>query len=106
MGLIAGAFAKLVVPGEGPGGRRCPDVRLIDHQTPDAHAAPAGVVPLKRRGIHHLGRTMHAVGLAARVRVGNGTAVVDRMALAILENFQGEVPDVLRPLGAPDRVAS
>ena len=26
----------------------------------------------------------------------NGTAVVDRMALAILENFQGEVPDVLR----------
>ena len=36
----------------------------------------------------------------------NGTAVVDRMALAILENFQGEVPDVLRTLGAPDRVAS
>ena len=36
----------------------------------------------------------------------NGTAVVDRMALAILENFQGDVPDVLRPLGAPDRVAS
>jgi seryl-tRNA synthetase len=36
----------------------------------------------------------------------NGTAVVDRMALAILENFQGEVPDVLRRLGAPDRVAS
>jgi seryl-tRNA synthetase len=36
----------------------------------------------------------------------NGTAVVDRMALAILENFQGEVPDMLRPLGAPDRVAS
>lgn len=36
----------------------------------------------------------------------NGTAVVDRMALAILENFQGDVPDVLRPLGAPERVAS
>ena len=35
----------------------------------------------------------------------NGTAVVDRMALAILENFQGDVPDVLRELGAPDRVA-
>ncbi|HUQ22113.1 MAG TPA: serine--tRNA ligase [Gaiellaceae bacterium] len=34
----------------------------------------------------------------------NGTAVVDRMALAILENFQGEVPDVLRAYGAPDRV--
>ena len=34
----------------------------------------------------------------------NGTAVVDRMALAILENFQGEVPDALRPYGSPDRV--
>jgi seryl-tRNA synthetase len=34
----------------------------------------------------------------------NGTAVVDRMALAILENFQGEVPDVLREFGAPERV--
>jgi seryl-tRNA synthetase len=34
----------------------------------------------------------------------NGTAVVDRMALAILENFQGEVPDVLREYGAPERV--
>jgi seryl-tRNA synthetase len=35
----------------------------------------------------------------------NGTAVVDRMALAILENFQGEVPDVLRDFGAPERVS-
>ena len=34
----------------------------------------------------------------------NGTAVVDRMALAILENFQGDVPDVLRSYGAPERV--
>jgi seryl-tRNA synthetase len=34
----------------------------------------------------------------------NGTAVVDRMALAILENLQGEVPDALRPFGAPERV--
>jgi seryl-tRNA synthetase len=40
------------------------------------------------------------------VHMLNGTAVVDRMALAILENFQGDVPDVLRPFGAPDRVAS
>ncbi len=38
------------------------------------------------------------------VHMLNGTAVVDRMALAILENFQGDVPDVLRSLGAPDRV--
>jgi seryl-tRNA synthetase len=34
----------------------------------------------------------------------NGTAVVDRMALAILENLEGEVPDVLREYGAPERV--
>jgi seryl-tRNA synthetase len=34
----------------------------------------------------------------------NGTAVVDRMALAILENLQGDVPDVLRQYGAPERV--
>jgi seryl-tRNA synthetase len=34
----------------------------------------------------------------------NGTAVVDRMALAILENLQGDVPEVLRGYGAPERV--
>jgi seryl-tRNA synthetase len=38
------------------------------------------------------------------VHMLNGTAVVDRMALAILENFQGDVPDALRPYGSPDRV--
>jgi seryl-tRNA synthetase len=34
----------------------------------------------------------------------NGTAVTDRAVLAILENFQGAVPDVLRQYGAPERV--
>ena len=38
------------------------------------------------------------------VHMLNGTAVVDRMALAILENFQGEVPDALLSYGAPTRV--
>jgi seryl-tRNA synthetase len=38
------------------------------------------------------------------VHMLNGTAVVDRMALAILENFQGDVPEVLRQYGAPERV--
>jgi seryl-tRNA synthetase len=38
------------------------------------------------------------------VHMLNGTAVVDRMALAILENFQGDVPDVLRQFGAPARI--
>ena len=34
----------------------------------------------------------------------NGTAVTDRWLLAILENFQGEVPDALRAYGAPATV--
>jgi seryl-tRNA synthetase len=38
------------------------------------------------------------------VHMLNGTAVVDRMALAVLENFGGDVPDVLRRNGAPDRI--
>jgi seryl-tRNA synthetase len=38
------------------------------------------------------------------VHMLNGTAVVDRMALAILENLQGGVPDVLREYGAPERI--
>jgi seryl-tRNA synthetase len=36
----------------------------------------------------------------------NGTAATDRFVLAILENFQGEVPAVLREFGAPERVSS
>jgi seryl-tRNA synthetase len=36
----------------------------------------------------------------------NGTVVTDRTLLALLENFQGDVPDVLVPYGAPARVAS
>jgi seryl-tRNA synthetase len=38
------------------------------------------------------------------VHLLNGTAVTDRWVLAILENFGGEVPDVLREFGAPERV--
>ena len=34
----------------------------------------------------------------------NGTAVTDRWLLALLENFQGEVPDALQRFGAPARV--
>jgi seryl-tRNA synthetase len=35
----------------------------------------------------------------------NGTAVTDRWVLAILENFRGDVPDVLVEFGAPDRIS-
>ena len=51
-----------------------------------------------------LGTRYRANGAPQPVHTLNGTAVVDRMALAILENFQGGVPDVLRPYGAPERV--
>lgn len=34
----------------------------------------------------------------------NGTAVVDRMVLALLENFQGRVPQALHHFGAPETV--
>jgi len=40
----------------------------------------------------------------ATVHTLNGTAVTDRALLAVLENFQGDVPEVLRPYGAPERV--
>jgi seryl-tRNA synthetase len=36
----------------------------------------------------------------------NGTAAVDRMALALLENLQGDVPDALVAYGAPEKVVS
>ena len=38
------------------------------------------------------------------VHLLNGTAVTDRYVLAILENLQGDVPEVLREYGAPARV--
>jgi seryl-tRNA synthetase len=36
----------------------------------------------------------------------NGTMVTDRALLAILENFQGEIPDALGEYGAPQRVTA
>jgi seryl-tRNA synthetase len=51
-----------------------------------------------------LGIRMRGEGGPEPVHMLNGTAVVDRMALAVLENFQGDVPDVLRQFGAPPRV--
>jgi seryl-tRNA synthetase len=35
----------------------------------------------------------------------NGTAATDRWVLALLENFQGDVPEALQRFGAPPRVA-
>jgi len=51
-----------------------------------------------------LGIRYRANGGTEFVHTLNGTAVTDRWALAILENFQGEVPEALREFGAPARV--
>ena len=54
----------------------------------------------RRLGIRFRGET----GSPEPVHTLNGTMVTDRALLAILENFQGEVPDALREFGAPERV--
>jgi seryl-tRNA synthetase len=51
-----------------------------------------------------LGIRYRANGRTEFVHTLNGTAVTDRWVLAILENFAGEVPEVLRRFGAPDWV--
>jgi seryl-tRNA synthetase len=53
-----------------------------------------------------LGIRYRANGGTEFVHTLNGTAVTDRWALAVLENLQGEVPDVLQEFGAPARVQS
>jgi seryl-tRNA synthetase len=53
----------------------------------------------RRLGIRHRGER----GLET-VHTLNGTMVTDRAVLALLENFQGDVPEALRPFGAPERV--
>jgi seryl-tRNA synthetase len=51
-----------------------------------------------------LGTRYRAGSGPEHVHTLNGTAVTDRWTLAILENFQGDVPDVLREYGAPERI--
>jgi len=51
-----------------------------------------------------LGVRYRANGQTELVHTLNGTAVTDRWALAVLENFQGEVPGVLQEFGAPARI--
>jgi seryl-tRNA synthetase len=59
--------------------------------TTDFQARRLGIRYRSERGLE----TVHTL---------NGTAVTDRAALAILENFQGEVPEVLLQYGAPARI--
>jgi seryl-tRNA synthetase len=53
----------------------------------------------RRLGIRYRGEQ----GLE-HVHTLNGTAVTDRWVLAVLENFQGEVPEALERFGAPERI--
>jgi seryl-tRNA synthetase len=59
--------------------------------TTDFQARRLGIRYRGERGLEH-------------VHTLNGTAVTDRALLAILENFQGEVPEPLHRWGAPARV--
>ena len=52
----------------------------------------------RRLGIRYRPESQKGTDFAATL---NGTAVTDRFVLSILENFRGEVPDVLQPYGAP-----
>ena len=52
----------------------------------------------RRLGIRYRPEGQKGTEFAATL---NGTAVTDRFVLAILENFRGDVPDVLRDYGAP-----
>ena len=56
----------------------------------------------RRLGIRYRPEGQKGTEFAATL---NGTAVTDRFVLALLENFRGEVPAVLHPFGAPDRVS-
>ena len=60
--------------------------------TTDFQARRLGIRFRRERGLE----TVHTL---------NGTAVTDRAALAILENFQGEVPEVLRRTVRPRDLA-
>ncbi|HSL66202.1 MAG TPA: serine--tRNA ligase [Gaiellaceae bacterium] len=54
----------------------------------------------RRLGIRYRGER----GGPEPVHTLNGTMVTDRTVLAVLENLQGEVPEALRPFGAPERI--
>ncbi len=60
--------------------------------TTDFQARRLGIRYRSERGLE----TVHTL---------NGTAVTDRAALAILENYQGGVPEVLQHYGAPARIS-
>ncbi len=76
---------------------------------PDASSATARSPRPRTRPTSRPGASASATAAGEKgtefVHTLNGTAVTDRWLLAILENFRGEVPDVLQQLGAPARIS-
>ena len=89
--LGASAAKKIDIEAWFPAQERYREVTSCSNTT-DFQARRLGI---RMRGEHGL-ETLHTL---------NGTMVTDRAVLAILENFQGEVPDALRAFGAPERVS-
>ena len=88
--LGASAAKKVDLEAWFPGQQRYREVTSCSNTT-DFQARRLGI---RYRGEHGL-EPVHTL---------NGTMVTDRAVLAVLENFQGEVPAVLRAFGAPERV--
>ena len=88
--LGAPAAKKIDIEAWFPAQERYREVTSCSNTT-DFQARRLGIRYRTERGLE----TVHTL---------NGTAVTDRAALAILENFLGEVPEVLLPFGAPARI--
>ena len=81
------------------------DIEIVVSRARTATARSASISNTTDFQARRLGIRYRGDGGVEPVHTLNGTMVIDRMALAILENFQGEVPDVLRAYGAPERVS-
>jgi hypothetical protein len=95
----------LLDAGERAGGAEGADVQLVDDKVLARHVAPAGVGPGERARVDDLGRTVDAVGLGARGRVGEGAAALEAVAVAVAGPDAGDEPAVIAARRALQRVA-
>jgi hypothetical protein len=68
---------------EGAVGREGADVQLVEHAVAQRRAGEPGVAPAVAAGVEAGGRAVHAVGLPARGRVGQGIAPVEDHLVAV-----------------------
>ena len=75
-------IAQLVEPSdqrvEGPLGRECADVQLIDHEFGARQTLPSPFGPVESVEANDRRRAMHAVRLPARRRIGSRGSAIDR----------------------------